>query len=628
MPKPTFLRPSLFTALCGLTLLGSCFSATPTRPTKNKDASADASDSPADVQIDRLPDVAAGDADGRSGGTGGNTNTSTGGTGGGTTTASATPDAGFVPDVPVAPLDATTMRDTGFVPDAPVAPVDALLKIGSPCASNGACASTFCVDGVCCDGKCEGNCETCMTGSCAFSPKPRKACAGTGKCAGACLESNTKECTFPNDKTVCAAQSCTAGVRTDKSFCDGKGGCPAQTKTNCTGGQCLADGSDCETCTDESSATTCAGGRCGPTVNNCGHTVQCPTTCSGTGQTCGGGGTAGLCGCTSAGKTETCGTSNCGTAIDNCGKQISCGTCSPGSSCVNGTCCTPACTNKCSGPDGCGGTCSATCPPGQTCGAVTPNACGCAPNCNNKCGGVSDGCNGSCNGQCGANAICQSGTCQSCGTLTACGGGCVNTSSDPTHCGNCVTVCGGETPFCVSSACGQCRNIADCIGWANCDTATHNCVCRQKSNGNKVQNPGFDVSAGLTSWDSSSTPVTAIYSTEDADGCPGSGSLYISDFAGFGQCMNDIGSNVPYKAGYRLKGQAYCGLAFYSARNCTGFVGEDNLGGTWGSSGWMTVGPFYGTTPADTQSAHFGCSGAASVGNFDQIYFNIGGETF
>lgn len=59
------------------------------------------------------------------------------------------------------------------------------------------------------------------------------------------------------------------------------------------------------------------------------------TPCTGF-DTCGGGGTAGVCGCTRA---TTCPTGQgCGTAPDGCGGTLSCGTCTGGQTCCNGSC--------------------------------------------------------------------------------------------------------------------------------------------------------------------------------------------------------------------------------------------------------------------------------------------------
>ncbi len=355
---------------------------------------------------------------GGAGGAGGSTGDATSGGSGGSMT----------PDAPSATGGTTSNTDapsgtggTTSTPDAPSGPdAPATLPIGSKCTTDGQCTTGSCVDAHCCDSKCDGTCESCATGTCSFTSTPRKACGGSGKCAGICDKSNTKACTF-DSTTVCALQSCSGGVRTNKSICDGQGNCPTQTTINCSTNQCTADGSDCATCTDEPTTTTCVGGHCGTTVNNCGHTVQCSTTCSGTGQTCGGGGAAGMCGCTSVSTSQTCGTSNCGTLTDNCGKQVSCGTCS-GSTCVSGTCCTPNCTNKCGVSDGCGGTCPSTCPSPQVCASgacCTPTGCG-----SRVCGSVSNGCGGTATcGNCPSGQSCSSsGSCACALGAPACGG--------------------------------------------------------------------------------------------------------------------------------------------------------------------------------------------------------------
>ena len=346
---------------------------------------------------------------------------------------------------------------------------------GTKCSAGTDCKSGECWDGVCCDLKCDGNCETCATGSCLFTTTPRKACAGSGKCAGVCDKGNQKECTF-DKTTVCAAQSCVAGERSEKSICDGKGNCPTQVKTTCDPKQCAADGTDCVTCTDETSATTCAGGRCGPTVNNCGHTVQCPPSCSGTGETCGGGGKAGFCGCTSATSAQTCGTSNCGTKLDNCGKTVSCGTCTGYNTCGGGgqanMCgCTPntsACNGRACGTavNNCGttitcGIYAGGCQTAYQCNTST-GQCTCTPNCTNKCGGVTDGCAGFCTGSCGSGQTCNNGTCCTpTAQATACGSRVCGTVSD--GCGG-TWPCGGSCP--TGQSCDSSGNCAGCISAA------------------------------------------------------------------------------------------------------------------------------------------------------------------
>lgn len=74
-----------------------------------------------------------------------------------------------------------------------------LLGLGQSCFSNAQCASSFCVDGVCCDSSCGGSCQACVTaktggpnGTCANIPAgtdpdnecgfPLPVCNGAGAC--------------------------------------------------------------------------------------------------------------------------------------------------------------------------------------------------------------------------------------------------------------------------------------------------------------------------------------------------------------------------------------------------------------------------------------------------------------
>ena len=87
---------------------------------------------------------------------------------------------------------------------------------------------------------------------------------------------------------------------------------------SCSGGACVP--------------TTCAaqGKNCGTIGDGCGGTLSCGM-CSGS-QTCGGGGTANVCGCT---PTVSCASAgkNCGTIGDGCGNTLNCGTCPANQTC-------------------------------------------------------------------------------------------------------------------------------------------------------------------------------------------------------------------------------------------------------------------------------------------------------
>ncbi len=181
---------------------------------------------------------------------------------------------------------------------------------------------------------------------------------------------------------------------------------------------------------------------CGPAGNGCGGALDCGMCPSG--QTCGGGGTASVCGTPSCTAT-TCVAQglNCGPAGDGCGGSLTCGvcqapqTCGGGGkfgSCGNGACTPTTCLAQglnC-GPagDGCGGSLGCgVCPSGQTCGGGGKSGvCGsmCTPKtCTQlgfNCGPAGDGCGNQLD--CG---ICSNPqTCGGGGKPNVCGGGVIN----------------------------------------------------------------------------------------------------------------------------------------------------------------------------------------------------------
>jgi hypothetical protein len=129
--------------------------------------------------------------------------------------------------------------------------------------------------------------------------------------------------------------------------------------------------------------TTCAaqGKNCGSIADGCGGTLSCGV-CSSS-QTCGGGGTANVCGCT----PTTCAAQgkNCGTIPDGCGGTLSCG--------------------SCAAPKSCGGGGVA-----NVCGGCTPVSCASA---GYQCGPLADGCGNTLNcGSCATGMTCGSGICR------------------------------------------------------------------------------------------------------------------------------------------------------------------------------------------------------------------------
>ena len=318
-------------------------------------------------------------------------------------------------------------------------------------------------------------------------------------------------CAPESDASFCGRQGKTCGPLTGTDNCGASrmadcGGCAAP---HTCGGGGVANVCGSPSCTPETDAALCSrlGNNCGgvTALDNCGgnRTVNCGG-CTAP-QSCGGGGTANVCGCTSETDAALCSRlgKNCGnvTAADNCGqpRTASCGgSCTTPQTCGGGgtanVCgCTPE-TNatfcsrlgkNCgtvSGADNCGAartvSSCGTCTNPKSCGGGgTANVCGCTPNpetdeevcqrLGKNCGSLST------KDSCG-----NSRYVSSCGTCTApetCGGGntwnvCGCTSeSDAAFCGtrgaNCGTVsdvdrCG--RPRTVT--CGSCASPRQCGG--------------------------------------------------------------------------------------------------------------------------------------------------------------------
>ena len=107
----------------------------------------------------------------------------------------------------------------------------AALALASPradatgCTSPSECTSGFCVNGVCCDTKCDGVCEACSAAT--------KLAGDDGTCGPA---ATTKRC---------RESSCTDGNETRTANCDDKGACPAVETAAC--GAYACDGPRCRT---------------------------------------------------------------------------------------------------------------------------------------------------------------------------------------------------------------------------------------------------------------------------------------------------------------------------------------------------------------------------------------------
>jgi N-acetylneuraminic acid mutarotase len=148
---------------------------------------------------------------------------------------------------------------------------------GKPCSTGDACDTGFCVDGVCCNSPCTEPCAACdatgAIGQCVpVYGKPhgnRPACAaasGNDPCTESlCNGVDVHTCAgHVGPEVSCRAASCTNGVATLASVCDGQGVCPsAETKT-CEPFACGSDACK-DTCATDADCTTgyrCSGGKC------------------------------------------------------------------------------------------------------------------------------------------------------------------------------------------------------------------------------------------------------------------------------------------------------------------------------------------------------------------------------
>jgi hypothetical protein len=289
---------------------------------------------------------------------------------------------------------------------------------------------------------------------------------------------------------------------------------------------------------------TCAelGRNCGPAPDGCDGTLNCGS-CTAP-ETCGGGGTPGLCACRPKSCTEL--GKDCGAVDNGCGATVSCGSCAPPNTCGGGRAdnvcgCTP---KTCAGegkdcgtmPDGCGGPtldCSQgkSCPAGQTCGGGGMNKCGtgsCTPvTCDSlklNCGDISNGCSGTIHcGDCTLPETCGGGGVENvCGckptTCDALGKHCGMASDGCGHmldCGSCTApeTCGGGIDpsscgctrlTCVGKNCGKmpdgCGGVIKCGGACGANKVCVDNVCVDKNGGRCIAKNKCDpIQCGIVS---------------------------------------------------------------------------------------------------------------------------------
>ena len=339
---------------------------------------------------------------------------------------------------------------------------------GQSCTTGTECASTYCVDNVCCGSSACDDCSSCnLTGSlgtchAVADGTTDGACttAGSACFGGICKSINGQACSPPGN---CGSGYCVDGYCCDSACgatcwsCNvaGKVGTCSKVPAN------VADGTCPGTCTGAVASGLCDGS---------GTCITAGTNCASTGHIC----NSGLC-TTSCAVDSDCATgyycsgTSCVALKGNGATCLHPSECSSGVCISNGTsniCCHTSCTEAtCGNTAMCavgGGSCQTHA--GQTCGTAT-----CSGDGTSVIASACDGLGG-----------CQAKTPAPCGTGQYClNGACTGTKSDgasctlPSECSSGVCISNGTSNICCHTSCTEatCGNTATCaVGGGSCQT--------------------------------------------------------------------------------------------------------------------------------------------------------------
>jgi hypothetical protein len=154
---------------------------------------------------------------------------------------------------------------------------------GTACTLKGECLTNLCVDGVCCNAPCAGQCETCAStgapGTCL--PVEGAPVGGRPACESGSSTCEQKKCngvdretcaSFVGAEVVCQAAACEDGKERPETTCDGAGTCPSKAPKPCSPYACGADA--CKTaCTAD--ADCAVGARCDVASGKCASSGTC-----------------------------------------------------------------------------------------------------------------------------------------------------------------------------------------------------------------------------------------------------------------------------------------------------------------------------------------------------------------
>jgi len=181
-------------------------------------------------------------------------------------------------------VDTVQVTDSLGGKDAVTITVVASVPLGTPCTTPGTCPANSsgvknCVDGVCCDSACAGQCQACNTssqvGTCVTISGPpvgkRTACPmgeSSNPCSmKVCDGTSPTACTsFVGSDVTCGVASCIDGVGTPGAVCEGDGGCKLVVAKSCGAYACVSNA--CATaCTDTSECSP--GSYCNVATHKC-----------------------------------------------------------------------------------------------------------------------------------------------------------------------------------------------------------------------------------------------------------------------------------------------------------------------------------------------------------------------
>lgn len=455
-------------------------------------------------------------------------------------------------------------------------------QLGTACTADGECASTHCVDNVCCESLCAGSCQQCnstatpgfCTAVAANQPAPAKRTACPTEAASTCMHTGVCDgkgaCQLHADGVVCLAATCNATANTiTESRCDGMGACKPGTPLTCAPFRCKAGDTQCaRTC---ATATDCDGQPC--LNNSCGKLktgatcaqdgdcelgfcvdkICCNNRCAGQCQACNLSGSVGTCSSVKSGqpvggRTACTGSGTCG---GSCAGTADCTYPTTSVSCRTANCDVATLTQ----PASCNGT--GACPAVSTLPCMNHLRCNAGGTaCLTTCATTAD---------CVAGYYCAGTTCVATkgnGMTCALGNECTSGVCTDGHC--CNMGCGGACQTCATGTCGMVVSADDadtCAGNNTC-SAGGACLLKQgqtcTTNAQCANNTCVDghccnsaCSAACQSCNNASGTCATVMNADD-DKCPSGSTCNAAgacllkqggSCSSNAQCLNNICSN-------------------------------------------------------------------------------------